>query len=74
MTHLSANKEEQVYFEAVLRSETGQSLFAPETYLSSENLPQFVPPAGRGIQAATTLQSLGFRVQQIGTFSIRRYR
>jgi subtilisin family serine protease len=70
MTHLSANKGEQVYFEAILRSETGQSLFAPETYLAPDNLREFEPPAGRGVQAAIVLQSLGFRVQQIGTFSI----
>ncbi len=70
MTYLSENKEDRVYFEAVLRSETGESIFAPETYLEPDNLQQFAPPAGRGIQAATALQSLGFRVQQIGTFSI----
>ena len=70
MTNLSENKEDRVYFEAVLRSETGESMFAPETYLGADNLQQFVPPAGRGTQAATALQSLGFRVSQIGTFSI----
>lgn len=70
MTYLSQNKEERVYFEAVLRSETGESMFAAETYLAPDNLQQFAPSAGRGIQAATALQSLGFRVQQIGTFSI----
>ena len=70
MTYLSENKEGQVYFEAVLRSETGDSIFAPETYLEPNNIQQFAPPAGRGIQAANILQSLGFRVQQIGTFSI----
>ena len=70
MTYLSENKEDRVYFEAVLRSETGESMFAPETYLEPDNLQQFTPPTGRAIQAATALQSLGFRVQQIGTFSI----
>ena len=70
MTYLSENKEERVYFEAVFRSETGESMFAPETYLEPDNLQQFAPPAGRGIQAATALQSLGFQVRQIGTFSI----
>ncbi|MDJ0775337.1 MAG: S8 family serine peptidase [Mastigocoleus sp. MO_167.B18] len=70
MTYLSENKEGQVYFEAVLRSETGDSIFAPETYLEPNNIQQFAPPAGRGIQAANILQSLGFRIQQIGTFSI----
>ncbi|MDJ0682574.1 MAG: S8 family serine peptidase [Xenococcus sp. (in: cyanobacteria)] len=70
MTNISENKEDRVYFEAVLRSETGESMFAPETYLAPDNLQQFSPPAGRAIQAGTILQSLGFRVQQIGTFSI----
>jgi subtilisin family serine protease len=45
-------------------------MFVPDTYLGSDNLQQFAPPAGLGFQAATALQSLGFRVQQIGTFSI----
>ena len=70
MTNLSENQEDRVYFEAVLHSETGQSMFAAESYLEPNNLQQFAPPAGRAIQAATVLQSLGFRVQQIGTFSI----
>ncbi|AOX02176.1 serine protease [Moorena producens PAL-8-15-08-1] len=62
--------QERVSFEAILASESGQSLFASDTYLQPENLQQFAPPPGRGIQAANVLQSLGFRVQQIGTFSI----
>jgi serine protease AprX len=70
MTYLAEDKEEQVYFEAVLPSETGQSLFAPDTYLEPDNLQQFAPPAGRAYQAATALQALGFQVKQIGTFSI----
>ena len=70
MTYLSENKEERVYFEAVLRSESGESMFAESTSLSPDNLQQFAPPAGRATQAATALQSLGFRVQQIGSFSI----
>lgn len=70
MTHLAENKEDQVFFEAALRSETGQSMFAPNTFLEPDNLRQFTPLAGRGLQAATVLQSMGFRVRQIGTFSI----
>ena len=65
MTNLSENKEDRVYFEAVLCSETGESMFAPDTYLEPNNLQEFVPPAGRGIQAANILQSLGFKVSQI---------
>lgn len=63
-------REERVYFEAVLPSESGRSMFAADAFLGPENLQQFAPSAGRGAQAATALQSLGFRVQHIGTFSI----
>lgn len=56
MTYLSENKEERVYFEAVLRSESGESMFAENTYLAPDNLQQFAPPAGRATQAATALQ------------------
>lgn len=62
--------EDRVYFEAVLKSETGRSMFAPDEFLGPDNLKEFGPPAGRGVQAATVLQALGFRVQHIGTFSI----
>jgi hypothetical protein len=62
--------EDRLYFEAVLQSETGQSMFAPDTFLAPETIERLVPPAGRGVQSATVLQSLGFRVQHIGTFSI----
>ena len=70
MAYIAENIENQVYFEAVLRSETGQSMFAPDTYLQPDNLTQFAPANGRAIQAAKVVQSLGFRVRQIGTFSI----
>jgi len=62
--------EDRVYFEAVLQSETGRSMFAPDEILGPDNFKEFGPPAGRGVQAATVLQALGFRVQHIGTFSI----
>jgi subtilisin family serine protease len=59
-----------VRFEAVLRSESGQSMFSEQTYLGPDNLQQFAPPAGSTAQAAAALQSLGFRVLHIGTYSI----
>ncbi len=62
--------EDRVYFETVLHSETGRSVFAPDAFLGPDNLQQFAPPAGRGVQVATILQSVGFRVQHIGTYSI----
>lgn len=70
MTYIAENRNDQVYFEAVVCSETGDSIFAPGAYLGPESLEQFEPPAGRGIQSAKALQALGFRVQQVGTFSI----
>lgn len=70
MTYVSDRQGERVHFEAVLCSETGQSMYAADSYLDSETLKEFTPAAGRGVQAAKTLQSLGFRIQQIGTFSI----
>lgn len=62
--------EDRVYFEAVIPSESGRSLFEPDAFVEHGNLQEFRPPAGRSVQAATALQSLGFRVQHIGTFSI----
>lgn len=63
-------QDDIVYFEAVLQSESGKSMFAPQTVLDAENLKQFTPVPGAGTQAATILESLGFRVRHIGTFSI----
>jgi len=61
---------DKVYFEAVLPSESGKSMFAPQVFLGPENLTQFAPPAGNAPRAATVLESLGFRVWHVGTFSI----
>lgn len=62
--------EDRVYFEAVVPSQTGRSMFASESYLQGENLQEFTPPAERAVRAATALQALGFNIQHIGTFSI----
>lgn len=63
--------DERVYFEAVLRPQNGiYSIFEPDVFLRSDNFEQFVAPADRGVRAALVLQSLGFVVQHIGTFSI----
>ncbi len=64
------NRENRVYFEAVVPSETGRSMFASDTLLEGDNIEEFAPPGGRAVQAARVLQSLGFEVQHIGTFSI----
>ena len=63
-------QDDRVYFEAALQSETGSSMFAEDAFLVPDNLDQFVPAVGRGVQAATALQALGFRIRHIGTFSI----
>lgn len=70
MVQQSRTSGSLVHFEASLRSESGQSMFASESFLNADSLPQFNPPAGRSLQAATALQSLGFRVLHIGTYSI----
>jgi hypothetical protein len=70
MVQQSTNRENRVYFEVVVPSETGMSMFAEDAFLQADNLEQFAPPAGRAVAAATALQALGFRVQHIGTFSI----
>src|SRR3989337_4225126 len=67
---MAREQVDKVYFEAVLHSESKESMFAADVFLGPENIQKFVPPPGRGIQVATILQSLGFRVWNIGTFSI----
>lgn len=63
-------KENDVVFEAVLRSEQGRSMFAADADLRSENLGEFRPREGEGIRAARILREMGFTVRHIGTFSI----
>jgi subtilisin family serine protease len=63
-------QEDRMTFEAALVSESGTSMFAEDISLGPDNIDQFAPPAGRGVQVATSLQSLGFRVRHIGTFSV----
>ena len=60
--------EDRVYFEAV--PPAARSMFAGGARLTSDNLEQFTPPPERATQTAIALQSLGFRVQHVGTFSI----
>lgn len=63
-------KQDKVYFEVVLRSESGQSIFSPEASVTADNMDQFAPAAGNATRTATLLQSLGFTVRNIGAFSI----
>jgi serine protease AprX len=62
--------EKRVCFEAVVKSESGKSMFADDTVISQEDLKDFAPPAGRATQAATVLQSSGCRIHHIGTYSV----
>lgn len=45
-------------------------MFSPQERLEPATLDAFKPRPGSGTQAATVLQSLGFRVRHVGTFSI----
>jgi serine protease AprX len=60
--------EDRVYFEAVPPAE--RSMFATDARLTSDNVQQFMPSPERMTQAAAGLQSLGFVVRHVGTFSI----
>ena len=40
-------KQDTVYFEAVLRSESDQSMFSPEASVTADNLNQFAPEIER---------------------------
>ena len=62
--------EKRVCFEAVVKSESGKSIFDEDAILSDDNLKDFVPPAGRATRAATVLQSLGCRIHHEGTYSV----
>ena len=61
---------EVVSFEAVIRSETGESMFVPDIFLTPENIDSFVPRAGAAQKAARILQDVGFRILHVGVFSI----
>ena len=67
---MTSDENERVAFEATVLSESGDSMFAPDAFLGADNLDSFAPRAGRGLEAATALQSLGFRVQHVGSFSV----
>jgi serine protease AprX len=59
-----------VAFEAVLKSASGQSMFAPGVVPTGENIDQFTPSPAVAAQAANELRNLGFTVRHVGTFSI----
>jgi subtilisin family serine protease len=61
---------EVVPFEAVLKDPQKRSIMTPGTQLAAQNLPQFRPEPGRGVEAAKLLEAMGFKVRHIGTFSV----
>lgn len=61
---------DKVYFEAVLRSESGHSIFNSDTPALASTLEYFRPEPGRAQLAAQELVRLGFTVRHTGTFSI----
>lgn len=63
-------KQDTVYYEAVLRSDSGGSMFAQDTTLEPDTIDDFKPAAGQARQAAAALESLGMIVRHIGTYSI----
>lgn len=70
MTTMVEPREDIVYFEAVVRSDSGASMFQESSAMQVGNLDTLAPPAGRATAAAATLQRLGFRVRHVGTFSV----
>lgn len=61
---------EVVSFEAVVRSENGESMFDPGVIVTPENLGRFLPSAGTATQTVRELQKLGFRILNVGAFSV----
>ncbi|MFW9897072.1 MAG: S8 family serine peptidase [Candidatus Thorarchaeota archaeon] len=59
-----------VSFEAVIYSESGESMFEPDVIVTQENFENFVPRADKATQTALKLQNLGFRILNVGTFSV----
>ncbi|MEX2621283.1 MAG: S8 family serine peptidase [Egibacteraceae bacterium] len=61
---------DRVYFEAVVQSQSGASIFTGSAALEHEELAQYRPSRGRVAQTAAELQRLGFTVRHLGTFSV----
>ncbi|MBO3748421.1 S8 family serine peptidase [Streptosporangiaceae bacterium NEAU-GS5] len=70
MTTITERQDETVYFEAVVKSAHGASMFDAASAIQAAPLDDLAPPPGRAAQAATALQGLGFTVRHVGTYSI----
>src|SRR4051794_13603085 len=70
MTNVLDDSEDTVFFEAVVRSDSGASMFERAMPFEAAALDDLMPPPGRAQEAATVLQRFGFTVRHIGTYSI----
>lgn len=68
VTQSTAGAPDSVVFEAVLKAD--RSMFEPTEVMTPQNLEKFQPPRGMAVRAARVLEGLGFKVWNIGTFSI----
>lgn len=66
----SKHDEPLVHFEAVVRSNSGKSMFDPDCVVSSQTLDDLTPAPGRPRALALALRELGLRVHHIGSYSI----
>ncbi len=67
---MTSGGKEKIAFEAVLKSESGRSMFERDAAITGDTIDKLKPPAGLPVIAARALQKLKFDVQHIGTFSI----
>jgi hypothetical protein len=59
-----------VYFEAVVPSEAGGSIFSADAAVEFDDLAAYRPARRRVAEAAVRLQRLGFTVRHLGAFSV----
>lgn len=70
MTTVVDQHNDIVYFEAVVRSGSGASMFDQHSVVEVGDLDALSPPVGRTTEAAAELQRLGFRIRHVGRFSL----
>lgn len=63
-------QSDRVYFEAVVPSESGASIFTADAAVEYGGLEAYRPPSARVAQAAAALQRLGLHVRHLGSFSV----
>ncbi|MCW4049352.1 MAG: S8 family serine peptidase [Candidatus Bathyarchaeota archaeon] len=59
-----------VSFEAIILSKSKASMFDEDVILTHENIDNYIPLEGTPIKAAKVLQEKGFRILNVGTFSV----